>query len=133
MPQIKSNFTLKSKSPNFERDTFNNRAEMREVNPGHMDDGHISYCKADGVYYVFNPTGERYITAAAPSGEPNEDNVGYFKPLLDVLNAMPRTEFESNISTINSIINTLSNQIGQLTLKLNNIENFLNINTSTPK
>ena len=54
MPQIKSNFILRSKAPNFERDSYESLLAMRAVNPGHMDEGHISYCKETGKHYVFN-------------------------------------------------------------------------------
>lgn len=54
MPQIKSNFILKSKSPNFERDSFETKFAMKDVDSGHMDEGHISYCLEDGKHYVFN-------------------------------------------------------------------------------
>lgn len=54
MPQISSNFILRSKSPNFERDCFATLDEMRAVDSAWMDEGHISYCKQDGKHYVFN-------------------------------------------------------------------------------
>lgn len=54
MPQISSNFILRSKSPNFERDCFATLNEMRSVNSAWMDEGHISYCKQDGKHYIFN-------------------------------------------------------------------------------
>ena len=53
MPQISSNFILRSKSPNFERDCFTTKDEMNAVNSAWMDEGHISYCKGDGKHYVF--------------------------------------------------------------------------------
>ena len=67
MPQISSNFILRSKSPNFERDCFATWNEMKSVNSAWMDEGHISYCKQDGKHYVFNSnngtlTGERRWT-----------------------------------------------------------------------
>lgn len=53
MPQISSNFILRSKSPNFERDCFATKDEMNAVNSAWMDEGHISYCKGDGKHYIF--------------------------------------------------------------------------------
>ena len=53
MPQISSNFILRSKSPNFERDCFATWDEMKSVNSAWMDEGHISYCKQDGKHYIF--------------------------------------------------------------------------------
>ena len=53
MPQIASNFILRSKLPNFERDQFETWKEMSEVNSQWMDEGHISYCKEDNKHYIF--------------------------------------------------------------------------------
>ena len=54
MPRIKSGFTLLSKAPNFERDSFETLFDLKNANAGHIDDGHISYCREDGKHYVFN-------------------------------------------------------------------------------
>lgn len=69
MPQIKSNFTLRSKASNFERDSFESIRDMKNVNPGHMDEGHISYCRETRKHYVFNMDHEF------------DENTGYFKLL----------------------------------------------------
>ena len=53
MPQLTSNFILRSKQPNFERDSFKTIEEMRAVPSSWMDEGHISYCEQDGQYYKF--------------------------------------------------------------------------------
>lgn len=58
MPQITSNFILRSKLPNFERDSFANGTAMANVNSSHMDEGHISYNEADRKHYVFHSTDE---------------------------------------------------------------------------
>lgn len=62
MPQISSNFILRSKSPNFERDCFATWDEMKSVNSAWMDEGHISYCKETRKHYVFS-------TVNAPDNE----------------------------------------------------------------
>lgn len=62
MPQISSNFILRSKSPNFERDSFATWDEMKSVNSAWMDEGHISYCKERQKHYVFS-------TVNAPDNE----------------------------------------------------------------
>lgn len=54
MPQITSNFILRSKLPNFERDSFANGTAMDNVNSSHMDEGHISYNEEDRKHYVFH-------------------------------------------------------------------------------
>ena len=54
MPQISSNFILRSKLPNFERDCFNELQDMETVDSSWMDEGHISYCKKTKKHYVFN-------------------------------------------------------------------------------
>ena len=57
MPQITSNFILRSKLPNFERDAFDTLEEMAIVPSPWMDEGHISYCREDGQIYIFNTSG----------------------------------------------------------------------------
>lgn len=54
MPQIKSGFTLRSTSPDFNRDQFNSFDEMKNINPGWIDDGHISFCKQDRCHYKYD-------------------------------------------------------------------------------
>lgn len=53
MPQISSNFILRSKLPNFERDSFQNLQDMRFVESSWIDEGHISYCKENNTHYIF--------------------------------------------------------------------------------
>jgi hypothetical protein len=53
MPQIKANFVLNSKMPNFSRDSFKRLEDMRIVNTDHIDDGHISYCEETKKHYIF--------------------------------------------------------------------------------
>lgn len=57
MPQISSNFILRSKLPNFERDSFATKADMEAIKSDWMDEGHISFCREDGKYYAFRSWG----------------------------------------------------------------------------
>ena len=54
MPQISSNFILRSKLPNFERDSFQTWNEMINVPTSWIDEGHISYCVERNKHYIFN-------------------------------------------------------------------------------
>lgn len=53
MPQITSNFIFRSKSPNFERDSFKTFDEMINIPSSYMDEGHISFCEENGNHYIF--------------------------------------------------------------------------------
>ena len=57
MPQILSNFDLRSKLPNFVRDSFVSIDAMTAVNSDWIDEGHISYCKENGKHYIFKSVG----------------------------------------------------------------------------
>lgn len=70
MPQIKSSFILNSKSPNFSRDFFYLIKDMKNVDPDHIDNGHISYCAEDKQHYKFD---ESYGF---------DSLLGYWRPLL---------------------------------------------------
>lgn len=61
MPQIMSNFILRSKSPNFERDYFETKTQMNEVSSEWIDEGHISYCNETNKHYIFksNDNGDK--------------------------------------------------------------------------
>ena len=59
MPQISSNFILRSKLPNFERDAFDTYNSMIAVNSDWMDEGHISYCKETKKHYIFRSKNEQ--------------------------------------------------------------------------
>lgn len=54
MPQLTSNFILRSKQPNFERDSFKTKEDMAAVQTSWIDEGHISYCENEGKHYIFN-------------------------------------------------------------------------------
>ena len=51
--EITTSLILRSTEPNFERDSFVNKLAMEAVDASWMDDGHISYCQADGNHYIY--------------------------------------------------------------------------------
>lgn len=56
LTEITDSLVLKSKSPNFTRDSFEDKTAMNNYPSDHMDEGHISYCIADGKHYIFSST-----------------------------------------------------------------------------
>ena len=54
MAQVSSSFILRSKYPNFERDSFEKLSDMRDVPSTWIDEGHISYCVETGKHYIFS-------------------------------------------------------------------------------
>lgn len=58
MPQISSNFILRSKLSNFERDSFVSLEEMANVPSSWIDEGHISYCRSEKNHYIFHSRDE---------------------------------------------------------------------------
>ena len=93
MPQIKNNFTLKSKSPNFDRDSFVSRKDMKEMPTAWMDEGHISYCQEDGNHYVFSVLNKF------------DTNTGYFRLFKD---NEELTEIQRDISDLYNRLNNIS-------------------------
>lgn len=51
--KIGSNFTFQGEQPNFERDRFATKADMKAFPETSIDDGHLSYCVEDGNTYQF--------------------------------------------------------------------------------
>ena len=51
--KIGSNFSFQGQQPNFERDSFTTKAAMKAFPETSIDDGHLSYCEADGNMYQF--------------------------------------------------------------------------------
>lgn len=51
--KIGSNFTFQGQQPNFERDRFATKDAMKAFPETSIDDGHLSYCAADGNTYQF--------------------------------------------------------------------------------
>lgn len=51
--KIGSNFTFQGKQPNFERDRFAAKADMKAFPETSIDDGHLSYCMEDKNTYQF--------------------------------------------------------------------------------
>ena len=87
MPQISSNFILRSKLPNFERDSFRTLEDMQHVSPDWMDEGHISYCKSNGKHYIFHAV-------------PNENGI----PVSTWTELIPETLSADNASNIVKIM-----------------------------
>lgn len=50
---IADNFSYLGKKPNFLRDTFATRAEMRDFPDTNIDEGHVSLCLEDGQRYEY--------------------------------------------------------------------------------
>lgn len=48
------NFSYNGKKSNFERDSYETLASMRNVADTSMDEGHLAYCKEDGNTYRFS-------------------------------------------------------------------------------
>ena len=92
MPQIKNNFTLKSKSPNFDRDSFISKNAMKEMPTAWMDEGHISYCQEDGNHYTFSVLNKF------------DTETGYFKLFKD---SEELTEIQRDIDDLYARINNL--------------------------
>lgn len=83
MPQLTSNFILKSKQPNFERDSFKTKAEMDAVQSSWIDEGHISYCEQTRKHYRFrSKEGEQVFTEGGRWVEllSDENIKNYFTP-----------------------------------------------------
>lgn len=51
--KIGSNFTFQGEQPNFERDRFATKADMKAFPETSIDDGHLSYCMEDKNTYQF--------------------------------------------------------------------------------
>lgn len=51
--KIGSNFTFQGEQPNFERDRFDTKADMKAFPETSIDDGHLSYCMEDKNTYQF--------------------------------------------------------------------------------
>lgn len=51
--KIGSNFTFQGEQPNFERDRFTTKANMKAFPETSIDDGHLSYCMEDKNTYQF--------------------------------------------------------------------------------
>ena len=50
--KLPSNLEYLGSKPNFSRDTFLTVSQMQEaISQGWIDEGHISYCKENGIRY----------------------------------------------------------------------------------
>lgn len=122
MPQLKAGFILKSQQPNFERDSFETKFEMKNVSVGNMDEGHISYCKEDGRHYTFSIRHEF------------DNETGFFKLFQSDLTPVYATidnweklsqdnkiridELESRVKELEDIINEMINEKYKVTCTL---------------
>ena len=50
---IGTNFAYHGKLPNFDRDQFKTKDEMKAFDENSIDEGHLSYCKEDGKVYQY--------------------------------------------------------------------------------
>ena len=112
MPQVKSGFTLKSKSPNFERDCFKNLEEMRNVNVAHMDEGHICYCTDTKKHYIFD-------------SEITDINLGPFKIFESGGGDCDCPNYEDRIKSLEDKINSIYDSLYPIScfLKIEKINN----------
>lgn len=60
--KIGSNFTFQGEQPNFERDRFATKADMKAFPETSIDDGHLSYCAEDGNTYQFKSSNSVDVT-----------------------------------------------------------------------
>lgn len=51
--KIGANLAYNGKLPNFERDSFETKADMKAFDENSIDEGHLSYCKEDGNIYQY--------------------------------------------------------------------------------
>lgn len=60
--KIGSNFTFQGEQPNFERDKFATKADMKAFPETSIDDGHLSYCAEDRNTYQFKSSNSVDVT-----------------------------------------------------------------------
>lgn len=60
--KIGSNFTFQGEQPNFERDRFATKADMKAFPETSIDDGHLSYCMEDKNTYQFKSSNAVDVT-----------------------------------------------------------------------
>lgn len=51
--KIGANLAYSGKLPNFERDSFETKAAIKDFDENSIDEGHLSYCKEDGNIYQY--------------------------------------------------------------------------------
>ena len=104
MPQISSNFILRSKLSNFERDSFKYLSDMRETPSDWIDEGHISYCNETHTHYVFN------------SLNSYDEDTGLWRPLLpnDIVNIeqFVKDHAVEVVETTDNLTDELASQLG---------------------
>lgn len=90
--KIGSNFTFQGEQPNFERDRFATKADMKAFPETSIDDGHLSYCMEDKNTYQFK---------SSNSVDATTGKWRLFKADVDL----------SAYATINAMNNALSNKV----------------------
>lgn len=68
---IGNNFDYQGKKPNFARDTFSTKAEMKNYPTTSIDEGHLSTCLEDGKKYIFSTNNNL------------SEETGYWRKLVD--------------------------------------------------
>ena len=74
MPVLIENIVLKSRKPNFERDSVKTLGDLLNANQLHYDPGHIVYCQEDGKHYKFHGSNGDFAVDKS-------EVTGYFRPL----------------------------------------------------
>ena len=82
---IGDNFKYQGKKPNFERDSFALKAEMKAFPEANIDEGHLSFCKEDGKRYEFR---------SSNSVDPNTGKWREFKTSADLSGYPTKTEMQ---------------------------------------
>jgi hypothetical protein len=117
MPVLIENIVLKSKKPNFERDSVKVIGDLLNANPNHYDVGHIVYCQEDGKHYVFRGTDSE-----------KDDVIGYFRPIDKELKELllgNKSDLENQLlateNRLTAVIGELDTKLSDTTAKLDEL------------
>ena len=107
MIQIADNFEYLGPKPNFERDAFKTLEEMKSVQNGSIDDGHISYCIEDKTHYD-------YLSSRTTDAKTGKWRV--WKPIDDSLsstseNPVQNKVIQASLSQITTNFETLKKKV----------------------
>ena len=86
---IGDNFKYQGKKPNFERDSFATKAEMKGFPEANVDEGHISFCEEDGKHYEFK---------AGNSVDTNTGKWREFTTNVDLSGYATKTEVQQSVA-----------------------------------
>lgn len=94
MPVIGESITLKSTSPNFDRDAVKTLENLKNASTRQYDTGHIVYCEENGIHYKFMGKAVEL-----------DDTTGYFRQLIpDELNTSEiEKQLEENTKRLNRL------------------------------